>query len=339
MFHRRPRYDFPASLLPSSAAIQNNSNDIHRCTVNYHELKHGRKALRQKALWILSLVGLFLIYIFLRYTSLADAISVTVEGAFQDPYRRAKIFNPFRTFQARYLDTHRPQGLKTFHLTNETAFVVNLDRDKDRLRDFRHRNPSFIQRFGAHQWTKNNTSENPGVQIQQQWGAKYPWIKIASDRGNPGDAACSLSHILLWKEKLLGVDGQDYIFIFEDDIRMTEPLRSQHILQAPDVADIVFLMPSAMKRVLVPWKEMNPDNSWNISKRVIGGFGTFGYLITRQGAIKMMDFLATCREPIDLAFFGSSSVQVYLPESWPLVRHSPNPNAESSRLQINQNAK
>jgi hypothetical protein len=196
-------------------------------------------------LWIISLIGLFLLYILLRYTSLADTISETVKG-------------DFRTFQARYLDTHRPQGLKTFHLTKDTAFVVNLDRDKDRL----HRNPSFIQRFGAHQWMNDNTLENPGVQIQQQWGAKYPWIKIASDRGKPGDAACSLSHILLWKEKLLGVDSQDYIFIFEDDIRMTEPLRSQHILQAPDVADIVSLMPSANPGVQIQQQEWGAKYPW-----------------------------------------------------------------------------
>eukprot|EP00980_Cylindrotheca_fusiformis_P018571 scaffold6155_cov108-Cylindrotheca_fusiformis.AAC.6 len=250
----------------------------------------------------LMLIIVLIILILLRYTSLARIVSETVEGAVKDPYRRAKVFNPFRTFHAMYIDQNRPQ-----------------DRDKDRLDVFRNRNPSFIQRFPAHHWTNeklatSTAADSEKVKIQKYWGNKYPWIKIAGER-----------------------DGQDYIFIFEDDIRIKEPLRSKLALRAPDVADIVFLMPSAMKQAMVPWKEMNDDHkTWNVSTRVVGGFGAFGYLITRRGAEKMMKFLTTCRVPIDLAFFGSTSVQVYIPERWPLVRHEPNPNAESSRLQINQ---
>eukprot|EP00980_Cylindrotheca_fusiformis_P016468 scaffold4905_cov98-Cylindrotheca_fusiformis.AAC.3 len=294
MFRRRQRNDAPQA---SRAVALGNDNDNPKNSTVYERMTQVCSfknrfgiciSISRHRVMLIILNVVLIILILLRYTSLARIVSETVEGAVKDPYRRAKVFNPLRTFHAMYIDQNRPQ-----------------DRDKDRLDVFRNRNPSFIQRFPAHHWTNEKLATS-----------------TTADRE---------------KEKLLDVDGQDYVFIFEDDIRITEPLRSKLVLQAPDVADIVFLMPSAMKRVMVPWKEMNDDHkTWNISKRVIGGFGTFGYLITRLGAEKMMKFLTTCREPIDLAFFGSTSVQVYIPERWPLVRHDPNPNAESSRLEINQ---
>lgn len=312
MFRRRLKTD--VSILPSSRLYQDSINRTESAENPRTQETKDRlvRTVKQNLVWILSVTtALILLLLLLRYTALANIVSEAVEASVKDPYRRAKVFNPFRTFHALYLDRQRPQGLKTFHLTNKTAFVVNLDRDKDRLAEFMSRNPSFIQRFPAHQWV-TTPSENTGkqqIQVQQDWGVAYPWIRIAANRGKPGDAACSLSHLLLWKEQLLGPNAtQDYIFVFEDDIKMMEPLRSKLFMQAPDVADIVFLMASAMKRARVPWKKPNQDNSWNVSKRVIGGFGTFGYLITKRGASKMMDHLATCREPIDLAFFGSSSI-------------------------------
>eukprot|EP00980_Cylindrotheca_fusiformis_P017000 scaffold5177_cov103-Cylindrotheca_fusiformis.AAC.2 len=357
MFRRRQGSDVPesssslSSRPSSSLAVilgdgnENNINSSHDGTQHqqqqaYSFIKDRLGISRRRGMRIVIILTVLIILV-LQYTPLAtnNIVSKTiVEEIWQDPYWRAKIHNPFRTFHAMYIEKHRPQSLKTFHLTNTTGFVLNLDRDKDRLAVFRKRNPSFIQRFPAHQWT---TTDPEKVKLQQYWGTKFPWIKIAGEMGKPGDAACSLSHLLLWKEKLLdNVNGQDYIFVFEDDIRIKKPsLRTnKHIVQAPDVADIVFLMSSATKLVRVPWKERNSDDdktSWNVSNRVIGGYGAFGYIITRQGAEKMMKFLATYREPIDLSFFGSTSVHVYTPEKeWPLVGHYS--DFESSRREFNQ---
>lgn len=44
------------------------------------------------------------------------------------------------------------------------------------------------------------------IQPQQYWGQQHPWVKIAAYKlGKQGDAACSLSHIASWQEKLLDV--------------------------------------------------------------------------------------------------------------------------------------
>lgn len=256
---------------------------------------------------------------------------MNLEAPFRNPYWRAALFNPVRTLQARYWDD-KPQQIKTFSLTYQNAFVLNMDRDHKRLQQFRSKNRKVIQRVAAHEWitldkksSYNQTLSNATIQQQHYWELHYPWIQVVSRIGKVGDAACSLSHASLWKEKLLDT-GQDYLFVFEDDAILTKFFARNHIMKAPDNADIVLLTEGATKRVAIPFQSATVT-------RVIGGWGASGYLITRQGALKMLEFLQRSREPIDLSFYEASAVKVYLPTSWPLVHLS---RIQSSRIHMNE---
>lgn len=256
------------------------------------------------------------------------------------PYWRAMIFNPIRYVHAKYLDPVRPASVRHFAMTQSTAFVINLDRSSQRMKQFWWVNSAggvapMIQRFPAHEWT-TSINDTETIRIQEYWQQQYPFLKISARKGNYGDAGCSLSHLLLWKETLL--DGnQEYIFVFEDDAQLLNPLRQSSVgngsyphIDAPDVADIIFLAHPASKRVNVTW-----TGSEEPATRLLGGFGTWGYIMTREGAQKMLACLQTSRKPVDLSFFAAAPMRIYLPISsqFPTVLHNQMP---STRLGLNK---
>jgi GR25 family glycosyltransferase involved in LPS biosynthesis len=274
-----------------------------------------------------------------------------IEDAVSDPFLKAKIFNPLRYLQITYFESRpRRENLRTFVMSSDTAYVVNLDRDKQRMRNFHSKNKnSTAQRFSAHEyeWASSSTHGNTtttsrqsldNLLIQQEWEAKYPFLRESSKSGNYGDAGCSLSHLLLIKEKLLENSHQDYLFVFEDDAIISNPLLLTKTLQAPSEADMVLLTHSATKRVRIPWENGNTTTTTTTPKeafaatRVIGGFGTLGYIISRKGAEKVFDYLSQSRDPIDITLFALSSLRVYLPvDHWPAVRHTHGPSTRLHR--------
>jgi len=365
-----------------------------------------------------------------------------IEEPFKDyPYWRALIFNPVRYIQAKsssyyFTSSQSPprRMIRNFTMTPERAYYINMDRSKDRMKMFIEMNKDDdddgndggeinIQRFSAHEWvvdtadddggSSNNTTKASSrdhaarLSLQQEWEDRYPFLRLSSRRKKYGDAGCSLSHLLLWQEKLIDnhdrnddnynnrnddddqIDDQHrnpYLFVFEDDALLLEPLRRRRrvrhnnrqknndnnnnndnnyypVISAPDEADIVFLVGTAMKLVDVPWRRWRRPRRWrggegNISSsseqqqqeeeqteqpavRVIGGYGALGYIITRNGAIKMMEYLRTSKEPVDLSFFEApSSLKVFLPivsSQWPAVRHRPvGGSSRSARINLNQ---
>ena len=301
----------------------------------------------QKVLLVVSLTA-FAVWFIRQLFYWIPRIERPLEG---HPYWRALIFNPWRYMYAKYWDPVRPTALRRFVMTRETAFVVNLDRSVERWTQFQRVNGDDdneeeppMQRFPAHEWRKadDNPAHDDGhIQLQQHWENRYPFLKLSAAKGNYGDAGCSLSHLLLWQEKL--VDGdQDYIFVLEDDVEILEPLKrrtkidgssgTHYVIDAPNDADIVFLAQTALKRVNVSWAGSQHEPA----VRLLGGFGTLGYIITREGAQKMMDRLGSSRHPLDITFFAEPSMRIYLPASgqWPAVLHFHTP---STRLGLNEN--
>lgn len=318
MFRRRPQDDKN----PSSSSLPLASDDIsikrRSNLLMFHRCRKGKTRL---TLLVLSLLVAILI---VNHNKIALLLN--------DPYYRPIVLNPIRTFWSRFLDNHRPQKVITFHMNQESAFVINLDQDTQRLKTFmaRNKNPP-VSRFPAYKWHVRPENEDE-KEIQYYWAMKYPYIKYAAKIGKYGDAACSLSHVSLWQEKLLDEKGRDYIFVFEDDARLLPPLTSNFIVKAPDVADIVLLPKTASKIVSIPWEGSDNPNPSITSTRAIGGYSTMGYVITKNGAEKMLKALHSSQEPIDLAFYEASNVRVYLPTPWPLVAQS---GLKSSRRSFN----
>lgn len=331
----------------------------------------------------------FLRNIILLFASGTVVVAVIQLVYHDSPYAaykaREKLLHPFRYLHARYIDRRPKWGQsKSFAIRDGNAFVINLNTDTARMQHFQAMNNPVmneIRRFPAHQWTtrtkihnnnnnkngkkdndmKGNTGdteedEEHRMNVQKLWASKYPFLGHSMKHEKYGDAACSLSHILLWKEQLLDAptsDNKDYIFVFEDDAQILEPLLLKRTIQAPDIADVIFLMESATKRVAVPWDRSSEgmiaveDASSTVllstmmnanATRVLGGYGAWGYIITREGAQKMISYLEHSMTHVDLSFTAAPNVRVYLPDQdgqWPAVFHTLPGNDNSSRLGVN----
>jgi len=254
-----------------------------------------------------------------------------IELRIKDPYRKALLYSPLRTFYIRYLD-RPPAKRKIFRATANNTFVIHLKSDVARRKSFERNNHKLgtYQFYPATQWvvaepkmkyhdglppnmTTNNDTD--AYQLQQTYAQTYRFVRNKSQRGEFGDAASTMSHIRLM-EQLLQSPYEDYYFIFEDDVVVKEPLQSSRQLQAAGDAHVVFLVNYATKL----WTTIHNHNQKET--RVLQGYGAQGYVVTKAGATRILHYLSHHDRPFDCAMAGDATgLRVYLPQDWPLVRH------------------
>jgi hypothetical protein len=137
-------------------------------------------------------------------------------------------------------------------------------------------------------------------------------------------------HLCIYENIVQHQDSNlSYAFILEDDGYMTPLLGCTKRVPAPDPVDIIFLTPNVL-RAMKQKKGLT---------RVMGEAGSYGFIITFQGAQKLLSFLKTttscgwfdifhnCHcDLLDIAFMKFAArheFQIYLPtEGWPMVHHS-----------------
>lgn len=253
-----------------------------------------------------------------------------IEMRIQDPYLKALLYSPLRTFHIRYLDVV-PANRKTFRATANNTFVINLESDITRRKSFEKHNNNKLWRyqfFPATTWVPfveneedANATATAAYENQQKYAQEYVFVAKKSKIGHFGDAASTMSHIRLM-EQLLESKHEDYYIIFEDDVLVRDPLKSSGLIQAPSDAHVVFLVNYATKLTRVPKKEV----------RVIQGYGAQGYVVTKAGATRILQYLSHNFAPFDCAMAGDAKgLRVYLPQNWPLVRHAPGSKGSSRR--------
>ena len=112
-----------------------------------------------------------------------------------------------------------------------------------------------------------------------------------NDFGNRrGVIGCALSHYNLWKQ-LADDDNNDYYTIFEDDIAFVDGFREKLPATPDPTIDVLFLgyhtRTQEEKTVAPPLADaVQPLNK----DAYIGG--TFGYIVTKQGARKYLEYIA-----------------------------------------------
>ncbi|KAL3894385.1 MAG: hypothetical protein SGARI_007760, partial [Bacillariaceae sp.] len=168
------------------------------------------------------------------------------------------------------------------------------------------------------------SSEHEQLSIQQDAMEKYPFLRYSVQKGLPGTAGCSFSHILLLEQLLLRSssesDRDDYYFVFEDDAKLTAPLLQNRVVEGPPDADIIILSPTSTKTVRVPYMEED-----GFAVRVLQSYGAFAYIITKDGAAKLLrDFRDSKHDdPIDVAFHRAADIKMYHPTNgWPQAYHA-----------------
>ena len=205
---------------------------------------------------------------------------------------------------------------KTEHFYNlsnyHSIYVINLESDIDRwkqiLKDAKTQNLN-IQRFDAVDGRKINLNHPSITSI------------FKNSKLKPGQKGCALSHINLWKKISRG-NPEDHIIILEDDAIIPKNFdnKLKHYLnQAPDNWEMIILGGNRFK---------GRQYSNNLIKPVInkyGNWGTFGYMIKRKCAKKLLKNCSVLNITIDhhlnLNFYSQNNVFFCVPQ---LITHDYN---------------
>jgi GR25 family glycosyltransferase involved in LPS biosynthesis len=277
-----------------------------------------------------------------------------INNSVRDKYVRGMLFQPLRYLRVKWMDP-LPTHEAKFVMSYNSTFVINLESDRERWTYFQKVNQKRmedIQRIPAtlihtellaRKKSKKQTEitikdDDEELKTQQIYFDQYPVLEYLARNEGMGTAACSLSHLRLFQE-FLEQDDFDYMYVFEDDIDILDPLLGDQFVMAPNNADVVMLSDCSFGFVQVSWlkksrmlrkatsssKDVNQINPLLTKSaiRVISGFSAWGYIITKRGARIILEQYKNERtEPIDLYFFKNPNLKVYLPTSKnPVVAH------------------
>lgn len=190
-------------------------------------------------------------------------------------------------------------GVNAYSLNNKPQFnaspgvkiskkVINLEKRKDRKEN-------IIKSFAKHRIENYEfVTAIDGTQLKLTLDI-YKLFKNNDFGNRVGFIGCALSHYSLWQQLVLN-NTHDMYLIFEDDVEI-EPGFNDKLEQLQknitETTDILFLGSSTLiqnesiKRDVPPGGELTVP--LNLST-YIGGF--FGYIITRTGAAKMLDYIS-----------------------------------------------
>lgn len=175
--------------------------------------------------------------------------------------------------------------------TIKRKWYLNLDRRPDRRGWFEKVNKKILDVFPV-----ERRSAVDGKTITSNY-----YIRSAFDRNNhhwrKSMIGCALSHIGLWYETLKYPKAMDASLILEDDVILCDrfPERLTQTLGKMNTAYDILILGHHMKRVDSRYIDESQEtqvtrvNTLDSAEMSLGG--TFGYVITKQGAHKMLQFL------------------------------------------------
>lgn len=201
------------------------------------------------------------------------------------------LFLIFGTFYVLFiLFNHFPDNFDKTIITprNTTAYVINLDKNTNRLEEFsKSYNSSDISEITMNRFSAI-LGKNVNIQdwltdeaIEELYTVEKKGYRTRHYQLTRGAIGCFLSHYELSK-KLLSDKRNDYYIIMEDDININPNgfrEMQESLLNAPENWDIILF---GFHRIIHPeytGKFIKPGGFW----------GTHGYVINRKGAKKLVD--------------------------------------------------
>ncbi|MFI1035927.1 glycosyl hydrolase 53 family protein [Streptomyces sp. NPDC020951] len=195
-------------------------------------------------------------------------------------------------------------------------FVINLDRDRERLAAMSAHLGAWGVKFTRWPATDGSTladwPHQPGT-------AEHDGVVLSGfDHFALPEAACGISHIRLWRT--IVEHRIPWALVLEDDARLTRqpPSRTEE-WRLPQDADIVLLNKRA-----TPGATRHEASSAMSYADVVGGAGTEGYLVSWRGARKLLAVTRPLLNPLDFqmyAHFASVQRADTFPFLWSLPRN------------------
>jgi GR25 family glycosyltransferase involved in LPS biosynthesis len=286
-------------------------------------------------------------------------------STFDDVLWRAVFLMPISYFRIHVLEDRHLRPIRPdyeYHLRNNNTFVINLDSDTQRWEQYQQMNKigsrfaavDFSSWLNRRKYNKSASTTTPTfttTRIHEEEEEEdvddddgdlqllleqYPNLANLVKAGRFGEAGVMASHLRVYGQILQR--NLSYAFIFEDDVlfRLSEN-HSQNgddiVIRAPHPADVIFLTSTILRatHIQIPasvYDENNHTTNNNVVIRVMGGSGTYGILVTRQGAMKLLSLLRNgscgyfdvfhdCRvDPLDIAIMKLAArrgLQMYTP--------------------------
>jgi hypothetical protein len=117
----------------------------------------------------------------------------------------------------------------------------------------------------------------------------------------PGEIACALSHLQIWRKVLSEKLG--HCFVFEDDASIEAAWEE---VPLPEDAEFIFINDRVRSEVPEELSEESLDD-WcaaNPFSPMIPGCGLEAYIVTQAGAARGLEIMSSLRLPIDLQLFA-----------------------------------
>lgn len=235
--------------------------------------------------------------------------------------------------------------------TMTCTYVINLQKDIERRQ--------FIEtHFKEHDISFNIFNAVNGMELDLE---KLRNEKTLKDKERPltkGETGCYLSHIDIWKKFLSS--NNKFCLIFEDDIELCENFKTKinNTLKElenynnnlnNDVIDAIYLNHEMHCKLFFGDYECNkhviPENLTNIKKPFKLGYGMFGYILTREGVKKILNYGLPITMPIDVLmhYLNQISLMNIMKTIEPYVLHtgkySNTQNIEANTIKSEDNIK
>jgi GR25 family glycosyltransferase involved in LPS biosynthesis len=199
------------------------------------------------------------------------------------------------------------------------SLVVNLERRPDRKDNVINCFQNKIDKYEFYNAVDGKKLIGDNSLYELFYGNDFYWRR--------GVIGCALSHYYLWK-LLLEDKKYDFYCIYEDDIELSDNYNAsikkcQKFISENENVDLLFLGYHMFKENRGKYRNIYDVTDENISFKqcnlnlYIGG--TFGYIISKQGAKKMLDYISENRikHGIDYVMKINSKLNIY--ECQPLI--------------------
>lgn len=170
------------------------------------------------------------------------------------------------------------------------VYVINLDRQTDRLAAMRARIPNLQRIAAVDGWTLPAAELARGLHFPQGYDLSPPEI------------GCAKSHRAAWSEII--DSNEPFACVLEDDVMLSadfDRIVARHDWLPPQ-CDLIKIETTQKDILLDRQPESEIDNR-KVHRLRSRHMGAGGYIVSRQGAKKLLKFSESYRYPVDVLMF------------------------------------
>ena len=193
------------------------------------------------------------------------------------------------------------------------VFVINLRREKTKRETMRRRltslgiEPVFVEATDGRELDENS--------LKKVYSAQKA-VEVFKRELSRGEVGCALSHLsIYWR---MEEEGLEKAVILEDDAVVCDdfPAILKHLDEVPPHCECLLLGYDAdiVREIFLYtsfWGSRKYFGKYRLKRFVKVAFGTYGYMITLQGARKLLAQIETVDKPIDHYTGGLEVLNLY----------------------------